>query len=100
MRSTLLNRSNSNILGIRQDRRVAAVKNVLSVVVMHAQSFFFRHACAVAAPSLTAKERQLKRAAAGKAQSAIAMLMSPMTGSYGPQCWHAAPPARQSALGS
>jgi len=69
MRSTLLNRSNSNILGIRQDRRVAAVKNVLSVVVMHAQSFFFRH-------------------------------MSPMTASYGPRCWHAAPPARQSAVGS
>ncbi|HEV7223352.1 MAG TPA: hypothetical protein VGN42_11670 [Pirellulales bacterium] len=98
MRSTLLNRSNSNILGIRQDRRVAAVKNVLGAAVALAQSFFFRHACETPAQYLTAKERQMKRAVVGKAQTAVAMLMSPA--SHGPQCWHAAHPARQPALGS
>lgn len=88
MRSTLFNRSNSNVLGLRRDRRVAAVKNVLAAIT-HAQSFFFRHARQTAAHYLTTLERQLKRAVDGS-PAALAMCKSPKAASCGPRGWQAA----------
>ena len=101
MRSTLLNRSNSNVLGLRRDRRVAAVKNVLAAI-KHAQSFFFRHARQTAAHYLTTLERQLKRAVdgspAGNLPAALAMCKSPKAASCGPRGWQAAAMPRQLPL--
>lgn len=98
MRSTLLNRSNSNVLGLRRDRRVAAVKNVLAGI-MHAQSFFFRHACPTPAHYLTTLERQLKRVVDGKPAGGIlaslAMCMSPTAGGCGLRGWQAVGTPRQ-----
>ena len=98
MRSTLLNRSNSNVLGLRRDRRVATVKNVLAVIIAHAQSFF-RHAAATTAHYLTALERQLKRggdgsvgggSAVGSQVAQAAMCESPRAASCAPSGWQAA----------
>lgn len=101
MRSTLLNRSNSNVLGLRRDRRVAAVKNVLAVIIAHAQ-YFFRHARQTTAHYLTTLERQLKRAVdgspAGYLPAALAMCKSPKAASCGPRGWQAAAMPRQLPL--
>lgn len=106
MRSTLLNRSNSNVLGLRRDRRVAAVKNVLAVIIAHAQSFF-RHARQTTAHYLTTLERQLKRAVdgspagnlpAGSMLAPLAMCKSPKAASCGPRGWQAAAMPRQLPL--
>lgn len=97
MRSTILNRSNSNVLGIRRDRRVAAMKDVLGTVVKRA-SFLFRHACQALAQYLT-QERQLNCATAGGAASA-AMAMS-MPVSCGPRGWRPVHTGRRpSVIGS
>lgn len=97
MRSTLLNRSNSNVLGLRRDRRVVAVKNVLALVIAHAQSYL-RHARQTAAHYLTTLERQLKRVVdgspagglvAGSLVASVAMCKSPQAASCGPRGWQA-----------
>lgn len=97
MRSTILNRSNTNVLGIRQDRRVAAVKDVLGKVVKRA-SFYFRHACETLALHLTC-ERQLKCATVGAAASAG--MATSMPASSGPRRWRPAGAGRRpSVIGS
>ncbi len=86
MRSTILNRSNSNVLGIRQDRRVAAMKDVLGTVVKRA-SFYFRHVGETLAQYLT-DERPAKCAAFGAAASAAwATSMSPAPASCARRRW-------------
>jgi hypothetical protein len=100
MRSIISNRLNSNVLGIRQDRRVAAVKDVLGMVLKRA-SFYFRHACETLAQHLT-HERQLKCAAVGgTAAAAPASYMSLAPASCGPRCWRPVPTGRRpSVIGS
>jgi len=99
MRSTLLNRSNSNVLGLRRDRRASGRKEVLAVVIAHAQSFFFRHACPTPAHYLTTLERQLKRVVdgtpAGSILASVAMCMSPTAGTCGLRGWQAVGMPRQ-----
>lgn len=89
MRSSILNRTNRLVLGIRRDRIVADVKDGLRAAV-RASAFFFRHVRQVLAGYPLTLERQSKPAQAGTARIALAAEpRSPRLGSFGPQrCWH------------
>ncbi|HEV3005033.1 MAG TPA: hypothetical protein VGX78_11260 [Pirellulales bacterium] len=93
MRKLILNRTNSNDLGCRQDRRIVAVKNGLQVA-LRASFSFFRHADEALAGYLASFERLLqpataKAAAVPTAPSAErqmpATYMSRTPGAFGPQ---------------
>jgi len=101
MRSLILNRTNSNDLGCRQDRRIVSAKNGLRVA-LRASFSFFRHADEALAGYLASFERLLQPATAVAVpttqpadRQAATTNMSPTLGSFGPQarfdrqrCWH------------